>query len=175
MRSQSLNFVASNTTSDFISNLLESNVINIIILISLLIYLGKRTIVTNLNDRKLNIQCSILEAEKKLSQAQLRLAEAEKKITESEEIISILKHEAKIAANKIKELIVNNAKRKIDKIILDGKTIIANTEIEIMNQIKNRIISTAIDKTKIKLTKNLQAETIERITDNKITFLNNNL
>ena len=172
---QSFDFIASSTKFNFISNLLESNVINIIILISLLIYLGKKTIVSNLSDRKSKIQNSILEAEKKLSQAHLKLAEAEKKLAEAENIVSILKHEAEIAANNLKKLIIDNARRKIDKIILDGKAIIANTEIEIMNQIKNRIISTAIDRTKIKLTKNLQPETISKITDNKITFLKNNL
>nr|UNJ15639.1 ATP synthase CFO B subunit subunit I [Cyanidiaceae sp.] len=175
MMKQSFDLITSNTKINFMNSLLESNLINIIILVSLLIYLGKKTIIGNLNNRKFKIHSSILEAETKLSQARIKLTEAERKITESENIVSILKHEAEVTANNLKKLIINNTKRKIDKVMLDGKAIIANTEIEIMNQIKHKIISIAIDKTKTKLTKNLQLETISKITDNKITFLKNNL
>lgn len=62
------------------TNILDTNIINLAILISALIYLGKEALGNILRNRQEKVFAAIQEAETKLEQANQRLKEAEKQL-----------------------------------------------------------------------------------------------
>lgn len=62
------------------TNILDTNIINLGILISALIYLGKEALGNILSNRQQKVFSAIQEAEIKLEQANQRLIEAEKQL-----------------------------------------------------------------------------------------------
>jgi len=67
----------------FNTNFLEANVINIVILASGVVYLGRNFLTSALELRQQKISETIQEAEDRLKQATLRLSESEKQMAQA--------------------------------------------------------------------------------------------
>jgi len=74
-------------------DVLESGVINIVILVGVLIYLGRDFLGSSLEQRQQEIIQAVQDAENKLNEANLRLSEAEKQLTQAQVIISEIRKE----------------------------------------------------------------------------------
>ena len=78
----------------FNPNFLEANVINIAILLSGVIYLGRNFLTSALEVRQQKVAEAIQEAEERLLQANSRLLESEKQLTQAQAVIEKIKKEA---------------------------------------------------------------------------------
>ena len=75
------------------SNILETGLINILGLITILIYVGQDFLGSLLEERKTNIVNSIQNAENRLNEANRRLNEAKKQLSQSDIVINKIKNE----------------------------------------------------------------------------------
>jgi len=71
----------------FNSNFLEANVINIALLLSGVVYLGRNFLTSALELRQQKVTEAIQEAEERLQQANARLLDSEKQLTEAQSVI----------------------------------------------------------------------------------------
>jgi len=146
-------------------NFLESNVINIAILLSGVVYLGRNFLTSALESRQQKVAEAIQESEERLQQANKRLLEAEKQLAEAKLVIEQIKKDAELTARKVKETILAQGKLDIERLTNNGKSSIEKAEIQIRKQIQQHITNLAIQRVsgqmKSYLTSNLQSKLID--------------
>jgi F-type H+-transporting ATPase subunit b len=149
----------------FNPNFLEANVINIAILLSGVIYLGRNFLTSALESRQQKVAEAIQESEERLQQANARLMEAEKQLTESQIVIDQIKKEAESTARKVKETILAQGKLDIERLTNNGKSSIEKAEVQIKKQIQQHVSALALQRVsgelKSYLKPNLQAKLID--------------
>nr|YP_009420435.1 ATP synthase CF0 B subunit [Chroomonas placoidea]ASO76074.1 ATP synthase CF0 B subunit [Chroomonas placoidea] len=149
----------------FNPNFLEANVINIAILLSGVVYLGRNFLTSALESRQQKVAEAIQESEERLQQANARLVEAEKQLTESQIVIDQIKKEAESTARKVKETILAQGKLDIERLTNNGKSSIEKAEVQIKKQIQQHVSNLALQKVtgelKSYLKPNLQAKLID--------------
>lgn len=132
-------------------NFLEANVLNILLLLSGLIYVLRQFLGSMLSVRQEKVLLAINESEERLNQAQIRLSEAEKQLAQAQIIIKQIVAEAEITAQKVRQSILEQGKSDIKRLTLSSKASIKYAENQVKQQIQQQIISLAIDKVNIKL------------------------
>lgn len=149
----------------FNPNVLESNVLNIAILLSGVVYLGRNFLTSALESRQQKVAEAIQESEERLQQATARLAEAEKQLTQAQLVINQIKKEAEVTARKVKESILAQGKLDIERLTDNGKSSIEKAEVQIKKQIQQHITNLAIERVsgqlKSYLTPSLQSKLID--------------
>jgi F-type H+-transporting ATPase subunit b len=97
---QIFTLLAKQDSIGFNPNILETGLINILALVSILIYTGKDFLGSLLEERKATILKSVQDAENRLNEAQTRLKEAEKQLSQANLVIREIKNET-LATKKI--------------------------------------------------------------------------
>lgn len=157
------------------SNFLEANVLNIILLLSGLIYLLKQFLGSLLSLRREKVLFAINESEERLNQAKIRLKEAEKQLTQTQVIIDQIILEAEITAQKVHQSILEQGKSDIEKLTISSKSSIKYAENKVRQQIQQKIISLALNKVSIKLQQDMTPTIQEKIIDQNIVNLMDNI
>jgi F0F1-type ATP synthase membrane subunit b/b' len=149
----------------FNPNFLEANVINIAILLSGVVYLGRNFLTSALESRQQKVAEAIQESEERLQQASTRLMEAEKQLTEAQIVIDQIKKEAESTARKVKATILAQGKLDIERLTNNGKSSIEKAEVQIKKQIQQHVSNLALQRvsTQLKdyLKPNLQSKLID--------------
>jgi F-type H+-transporting ATPase subunit b len=142
------------------TNFLEANVINIVILLSGVIYLGRGFLTSSLEVRQQKVAEAIQEAKERLVLANTRLIESEKQLTKAQSVIEGIKQEAAKTARTVKE-----GKLDIQRLTNNGKANIEKAELQIKKQIQQHVTDLAIEKVTVQLkeymTPNLQSKVID--------------
>ena len=90
---QIFTLIAENKGISLNSDILETGVINIALLVGILVYTGKDFLGSLLEERKTIIVKSVQDAEDRLNEAQNRLSEAKKQLNQASVVISEIKNE----------------------------------------------------------------------------------
>jgi F-type H+-transporting ATPase subunit b len=158
-------------TFGFNTNFLEANVINIVLLVSGLIYVLKNFLGSALTSRQEKVLVAIQESEERLKQSAIRLKESKKQLAQTQIIVSKIKKEAEITAQKVRDSILAQGKLDIEKLTASGKNNITNAEKQIKKQIQQQIIALAIHRVTIQLKSQINVEIQSTIIDSKIVKL----
>jgi F-type H+-transporting ATPase subunit b len=156
-------------------NFLESNVINIAILLSGVVYLGRNFLTAALESRQQKVAEAIQESEERLQQANTRLIEAEKQLTESQIVIDQIKKEAESTARKVKETILAQGKLDIERLTNNGKSSIEKAEVQIKKQIQQRVSTLALQRVSGQLKTYLKPNLQSKLIDTNISQLGGQL
>lgn len=159
----------------FNSNFLETNIVNIVLLLLGLIYVLKNFLGAALATRQEKVLVAIQESEKRLQQANQRLEQAESQLEQTQVIIANINSEAHITAQKVKQVIEEQGNIYIDKLKQSSKYSIINAEIQIRKQIQQQIINLAIHRVSMQFQNQLTSEMQSCMIDRKINKLNNEL
>nr|ARO91060.1 ATP synthase CF0 subunit B [Flintiella sanguinaria] len=157
------------------TDLLDTNIINIAILLSALIYFGKQSLNAILTNRQEKVFLALQETENKLEQANLRLSEAEKQLQQTQIVIGQIKKEAEITANKIKDSILAQGKIDLERLSASSKSNIISAEYAIRRQIQQQITTLALKRVTIQLKGQMNKDIQKRIIDNNIAQLGGKL
>jgi F-type H+-transporting ATPase subunit b len=159
------NLASSNKGFGFNSNILEANVLNIVILLSGVVYLGRDFLTSALELREQRVVDAIQEADDRLQQANVRLLDSEKQLAEAQSVIGQIKKEAEKTARTVKETVLAQGKLDIERLTNNGKSSIEKAELQIKKQIQQHITDLAIQRVGIQLkdymTPNLQSKVID--------------
>lgn len=156
-------------------NFLESNVINIAILLSGVIYLGRNFLTSALESRQQKVAEAIQESEERLQQANKRLLEAEKQLKEAKLVIDQIKKEAESTARKVKETILAQGKLDIERLTNNGKSSIEKAEVQIRKQIQQHITNLAIQRVSVQIKSYLTPSLQSKLIDTNISQLGGQL
>jgi len=162
-------------TFSFNGNFLETNIINILLLLWGLIYILRNFLGSTLLSRQQKVLAAIQEAEQRLQEANIRLEEAEKQLAQTQIVIAQIISDAKLTAQKVKDSILVQGKIEIEKLTAAGKNNISNAEQQIKKQIKKQITGLAIHRVTMQLKNQINVDLQLRITDNNIMRLGSKL
>ena len=150
---------------------LEANVINILLLLSGLVYLLKQFLGSLLVVRQQKVLASIQEAEDRLKKASNRLNEAEKQFRQTEIVMKQIEQEAVITAAKVRQSILDQGKLDIERLTAAGKSSIAIAERQVREQIQQQITYLAIRKVSLDLKQQMTPIVQSKIIDESIEKL----
>lgn len=153
------------------SNFLEANVINILLLLSGLIYVLRTFLGSILNDRQSKVLFAIRESEERLQQAKARLDEAQKQLAQTQEIINQIINEAENTAKKVRESILEQGKSDIEKLTQSSKTSVKFAENQVRLQIQQQITALAIQRVSSELRIQMNSIMHNKIIDQSIIQL----
>jgi F-type H+-transporting ATPase subunit b len=128
-------------------DILETGVINIIALLSILIYTGKDFLGSLLEERKTTIVKGVQDAEDRLNEAQKRLGEAEKQLNQANLVISGIRNETIATKKALLESDVFQAKKDLKIRFERALATFRSKERQIFIEIKQRIISLVLQRT----------------------------
>lgn len=161
----------SNIGVSFNPDFLEANVLNILLLLSGLIYVLKQFLGSILSIRQEKVLFAIRESEERLEQAKNRLSEAQKQLTQTQLIINQITEEAELIAQKVRQSILEQGKFDIDKLTESSKVSIKSAENQVRQQICQQITALAINKVSLQLQNQMTPAIQMKIIDNSIIQL----
>nr|YP_010952211.1 ATP synthase CF0 B subunit [Gloiopeltis furcata]WMP13880.1 ATP synthase CF0 B subunit [Gloiopeltis furcata] len=159
----------------FNSNFLEANVINIALLLLGLIYVLNKFLGSILSMRQNKVLSAIQESEERLQQANARLIEAEKQLAQTQIVITQIKDEARLTAQKVRESILAQGKLDIQRLTETSKNSIATVENQVRQQIQHQITTLAINKVSSSLQNQIDLTMQSKIIDYSILELGGTL
>ena len=159
----------------FNSYFMEANVLNIALLLSGVIYLGRNFLTSALELRQQKVTEAIQEAEERLQQANARLLDSEKQLTEAQSVIEKIKKEAETTARTVKETILAQGKVDIERLTNNGKNSIEQAEMQIKKQIQQRITDLAMERVSNQLQDYMTPSLQSKVVDNNIAQLGGQL
>ena len=129
------------------TNILETGLINIFLLLVILIYTGQDFLGSLLEQRKTTIINGVQDAEERLSEAQKRLDEAQNQLNQANFIITEIKEQTLITKKKLLEFETLQAKKdlivRFDRALASFKS----KERQLFVEIKQQIIGVVLERT----------------------------
>jgi len=150
------------------TDILDTNLINIIILVAGLFVLVKNALGESLSVRQQKIIGSIQEAEDRLDQAKTRLSEAEKQLSKVDGTTDAISSDAQNTANQLKSAIINQGKEEIQRLTDNAKVTMAIAEAQVKQQLLQQIATLTIKRVSIQLREVLKPEIQSQIIDKGI-------
>jgi F-type H+-transporting ATPase subunit b len=155
----------------FNPDIFEANLVNLVILVSGIVYLGGNALSAALIERQEKILGAIQEAEERLQQANARLAESEKQLEQAQIVIASIKADAEINAKQIKSTILSEGKKEIERLIAAAKSQIVTIESKVRKQIIDYVVALALKRVTLQLKANLTSTLQQSIIDRNIDKL----
>nr|YP_010338714.1 ATP synthase CFO B subunit subunit I [Glaucosphaera vacuolata]UNJ18664.1 ATP synthase CFO B subunit subunit I [Glaucosphaera vacuolata] len=156
-------------------DIVETNIVNLSILVGIVFYFGKQFLLNTLGQRQQKVLLAIQEAEQQLTESNLRIVESEKKLEQAHLVIKQIISNAENTAQKIKESILSQGKEEINRFTSAKQTSIENAEIQMRKQIQKKITTLAIDRVTLNLKNKINAEMHKSILENNISKLGGSL
>ena len=137
--SQSQIIIANSGSFGINTNILETNLINQIILIAVLFVFVGNALKESLGQRQAEIINGVEDSEKRLSEATNRLAEAKKQLSQARLIIAGIKNRTQLTKVNILESDYVQAKNELNRRFSDATTTLKNRERLMLSEIKQNI------------------------------------
>ena len=155
----------------FNTNILETNIINLAILLGILIFYGSKVIGNTLSTRSAEIAAEIQEAEARAKQAAAALADGQQKLAQAQAEAEKIRGSAQETAQKAKAEILAQGKKEIEKIRAAAVQELDSDKAKVIAQLKQQIAAAAIERVESQLKEHLDRRAQEKLVDHCITQL----
>jgi len=152
-------------------DILETNLLNISLLLGGVIYLGNNVLTASLAERQQKILGAIQESDERLQEAVTRLTESEKQLAQAQIVIESIKEDAKKTAQQVKAGILNDGKSEIERLTSTAKSQITTIEAKIRKQITDYVVALALKRVTVQLEGKLKSNLQQQIIDRNISKL----
>ena len=122
------------------TDILETGLINIIVLVGILVYTGRDFLGSLLEERKTTILKGLQDAEDRFEEAEKRLNEAQKQLTQANVVISEIKNETIAAKKVLLDADTSQAKRELKLRFDRALASFRSKERQIFLEVKQQII-----------------------------------
>jgi F-type H+-transporting ATPase subunit b len=172
---QIFTLIAQNETIHLNFDVLESGVINIVILFGVLVYLGRDFLGSSLEQRQQEIIQAVQDAEDKLNEANIRLNEAEKQLKQAQVIISEIRKETINTKKSLLKSDSTDINQELSIRFNRALTTLRSREQQVFTEIKQQIIRLALKKVLLKVQSKLGSTKKSQLIDSNIAQLGGNL
>lgn len=152
-------------------DLLETNLINLIIVIGVLVYFGSKFLGKTLSSRREAIETAITEAEQRRSSAAAALAEQQQKLAQAKTEAERIKAQAQDNALKAKDLILAQAEKDVERLKSEAARDLSTQQERVMVELRQRVVALAMTKVEQTLPNRLTDEVQKRLVDQSIARL----
>jgi len=148
------------------TDIFETNLINITLLVGGLFYLLSGALSESLSERQQKILGAIQESEERLQEAETQLAESENQLAQAQIVIESIQKDAQVTAQQVKSTILSEGKAEIERLTSSAKAQISTIEARVRKQISDYVATLALQRITMqlegKLTSGLQQQIIDR-------------
>ena len=130
-------------------DILETGLINVLILIAILVYTGKDFLGSLLEERKTSIVQGVQDAEDRLNEANRRLSEAQKQLSQANVVITEIKNETIAAKKVLLEADAYQSKKDLATSFSRALASFRSKERQIFVEVKQQIILLVLKRTVI--------------------------
>ncbi|MEB3885324.1 F0F1 ATP synthase subunit B [Lyngbya sp. CCY1209] len=152
-------------------NILETNLINLAIIIGLLVYYGRGFLGKVLSERRARIEEAITEAERRAQDAAKALAEQQEKLTQAQAEAGRIKAEAQERAQSLKERIAAQAAEDVERMKASANRDLEADRERAIAQLRALAVSKALERAEGQLRERLDEGAGHQIVDRSLALL----
>jgi F-type H+-transporting ATPase subunit b len=153
------------------TDIFETNLINISILVGGLFYLLSGALSESLTERQQRILGAIQESEERLQEATTRLTESETQLAQAQMVIDSIQKDAEATAKQVKSTVLTDGKTEIERLTATAKAQIGTIEARVRKQISDYVATLAIQRITMQLEGKLNSSVQQQIIDRNISKL----
>lgn len=153
------------------TDILETNLINLLIVIGLLVYFGCGFLGKILRDRRSNIETAIREAEERRQHAAAALAQEQQKLAQAQQEAVRIRAAAEEQAVAAKAAILEQSERDIQRLRDSVSQDVNAEQARAIAELRQRVASLALQKAEAELPSHLNDDTQRGIIDRNIAML----
>jgi F-type H+-transporting ATPase subunit b len=150
------------------ANILQTNLINLAIVIAILVYFGRNLLGKALSDRRAQIETAIKEAEQRKQTAAAALADEQQKLAQAQAEAAKIRAEAETRAVAVKEAILAQAQEDIQRLKAAAAQDLSSQQERIVSEIRQRIAALAVQQAEAQLKSSLNEESQHQLIDRSI-------
>ncbi len=153
------------------TNILQTNLINLAIIISVLVIFGRKVLGSTLKERRIRIETAIKSAEQRLKEAQGALADQQRKLAQAQAEAEKIKQAAAENANKAREAILAQAATDIERMKETAVADLNSEREKAIAQLRSRVIAMALQKVESELRTGIADDAQHTLVDRSIALL----
>lgn len=152
-------------------DLLETNIVNLAIIIGVLLYFGRGVIGKTLGDRRAAIETAIKEAEDRKKAAASSLAEEQQKLAQAQTEAARIREAAEQSAEKARAAILAEMEEELVRMRQSASQDITTQQDRVMRELRERIAALALAKAEERLQTGLNQDAQYQLLDQSIASL----
>jgi F-type H+-transporting ATPase subunit b len=152
-------------------NLLDTNLINLAIIIAVLIYFGRGFLGKMLSERRANIEQAIRDAEERKKSASAALAEQQQKLAQAKVTAEEILKDAEASAQSARESILAQAERDLARLREAASQDITSQQERMIREIRNRVVSLSMEQAEAQLRSQVDDSKHKELIDRSISML----
>ena len=149
-------------------NLLETNLINLSIIIGVLFYFGRKVLGNILGERRSRIEEEIREAEKRQKDAAAALADAQRKLAQARAEAERIRAEAETSAKTAREAILAQAAKDVERLKESAAQDLDTARERAIAELRERVAAMAIQRVESQLREHLDDSAQQQLIDRSI-------
>jgi F-type H+-transporting ATPase subunit b len=135
----------------FNGNILETNILNLGVVLGIVVSLGGDTLRSLLNSRQEGISKNLKQAEERAQEAKQRVSEAKSQLEKAQNKAVEINEQGKTTADKEKKDSVNRKKEELSRLTEKKEQILYVEEQKAVSQVYNQLVKRVMDEAKNKL------------------------
>ncbi len=155
-------------------DILETNLINLALLLGILFYFGSKALGSTLGKRREDIATAIEEAEQRLKKASSDLAEEQQKLTQSQAEAERIRQGAQERAKATKEAILSQSTKDVERMKEVAVQDLNSEQERVIAELRQRVTAMALEKVESRLPSILNDEAQHKLIDRCIAQLGGN-
>ena len=152
-------------------DILETNLINLVIIIGVLVYFGSSFLGNILSERRSTIEAAIKGAEDRQKKAAAALIEQQKNLKEAQAQAEKIKSEAQENAQKARAAVLAQADKDVERMRASAQQDLTSQQERVLRELRQRVATLALAKAEADLPNSLNDETQSRLIDRSIALL----
>lgn len=164
-------FLATEEGGFGLSDVLETNLINLAIIIGVLVYFGSKFLGNTLSARKAAIEEAISDAERRKQEAASALAEQQQKLALAQDEAQMILENAQTAAARTRETILAQAQVDVERLKANAAQDLTSQQERIVRELRQQIALEAVSRAESELPGRLNDDIQSRLVDASIALL----
>ena len=152
-------------------DILETNLINLVIIIGVLFYFGRGFLGSKLKERRDEIEEAIREAEARQKKASSELAEQQQKLKQAQKEAEKIKADAKTNAESARQAVLDQSAKDIERLKASAAQDVSSQQDKAMQELRRRVSEMALEKVRSRLPQILDDGKQSQLIDQSIAQL----
>lgn len=152
-------------------DILETNLINLVIIIGLLFYYGKGFLGNILSQRRAEIEEAIKDAEQRQQKAASALAEQQQNLTMAQAEAERIKADAEERAKALKAKIAEQAAKDVERMKATANKEVDAEQQRVIAQLRAQVTAMALERAEAQIQDRLDQNAQERLVDRSLAML----
>jgi len=157
--------------SGILEAVLESNLVNIAIILTLLYLLGRRVVGEALAKRRESILEELRQAEQRKQEALERLAEEQQKLAQAQQEAERIRRQAEASAEARRQELLQQVEQEIERLRAKAARDLAAEQEQILQELRRQIVRQALRKVEQELPQHLNEQIHHRLIEQGIQML----